>query len=98
MINNKDVYVSFITEMEFLCFNNFSTAEEQSIKELLAESIIVEMSLPIKQQAIEIRKTSGLKLPDSIIAASCMYMKIPLLTADSGFSRVKLLDYLHYQK
>jgi predicted nucleic acid-binding protein len=98
MLNDKDVYVSYITEMELLSYKNLSTSEESRINAFLSDAIVIEMTLPIKQKAIEIRKATGMKLPDSIIAASCLQMDIPLLTADGGFKRVKSLNYLHYEK
>ena len=98
MLEDKTVYVSFITEMELLSYKNLTTAEENRIHAFLADATVVEMTLPIKQKAIEIRKATGMKLPDSIIAASCLQMDIPLLTADTGFKKVKSLDHLHYEK
>lgn len=32
------------------------------------------------------------KLPDAIIAASAIYLDIPLLTVDTGFTKIKDLD------
>ncbi|MDR0792547.1 MAG: type II toxin-antitoxin system VapC family toxin [Chitinophagaceae bacterium] len=98
ILDGKEVYVSYITEMGLLSYNNLSIAEENRINIFLADATIIEMSLPIKQKAIQIRKTTGMKLPDSIIAASALKLNIPLLTADKGFKNIPSLTYLHYEK
>ena len=98
MLNDKSIYVSFITEMELLSYKQLNTVEETRINSFLKDALIVDMSSPIKRKAVAIRKSTGMKLPDSIIAASSIHLGIPLLTADSGFSKVKSLDYLYYQK
>jgi len=98
MLDDKEVYVSFITEMELLSYKNLTAGEENRINAFLADAIVIEMTIPIKLKAIEIRKATGMKLPDSIIAASCLQMDTPLLTADGGFKKVKSLNYLHYEK
>jgi predicted nucleic acid-binding protein len=33
-----------------------------------------------------------MKLPDSIIAATSLFMEIPLLTADKGFQKISQLN------
>jgi predicted nucleic acid-binding protein len=58
----------------------------------------VDMNSSIKQIAIKIRKTFKLKLPDSIIAATTEYLKIPMLTADADFNKLKSLRILQYKK
>lgn len=98
MLNQKDVYVLFITEMELLSYKQLSASEETKINSFLKDALIVDMSTPIKQKTVAIRRATGLKLPDSIITASSIHMGLPLLTADSGFNKVKSLDFLHYQK
>ena len=98
MLNDKEVFVSFITEMELLSYKNMSAAEEKSIRDFLDSTIIIDLEPPVKQKAIAIRKDSRLKLPDSIIAASSLQLNIPLLTADSDFKQVRSLDYVQYEK
>jgi len=56
------------------------------------------MNQQIKQSAIQIRRKTGLKLPDSIIAASAEFMGIFLLTADKDFNKLKSLNILQYKK
>lgn len=98
IIGSKTPYVSFITEMELLANPQMKTAEEKHIQAFLSACIIIEMNAAIKQKAIQVRKKTGLKLPDSIIAASAEYENLSLLTADTDFNKLKSLNILQYKK
>jgi toxin FitB len=51
------------------------------------------MSEAVIEQAIRIRKTCGLKLPDALIAATALAHGLQLMTAnESDFKRVLGLD------
>jgi len=98
IIGNKTPYISFITEMELLSFSKLSTAEETKVKAFLNECFIVEMNQSIKLTAVKIKRAHGLKLPDSIIAATSEHLNTPLLTADTDFNKLKSLQILQYKK
>jgi len=98
IIDDKIPYISFITEMELLCYRKASPAYEAQIKAFLSDCNVIEMNPNIKSAAIKIRKTQRLKLPDSIIAATCEYLNVPMLTADDEFSKLKSLNILQYRK
>ena len=70
MISDKDVVISFITELELLSFPKILPESEETIKGLLRNCLIVDLNQEIKNLTIEFRKKSKLKLPDSIIAAT----------------------------
>lgn len=46
----------------------------------------------IKNEAILIRRTYGTKLPDAIVAATSIYSRLQLVTADKGFRKIDGLD------
>ena len=48
----------------------------------------------LKEKAIEIRRKSKLKLPDSIVCSTAIYLGLPLLSADQALKKVKELDLL----
>lgn len=56
------------------------------------------MNNDIKEITIEIRKKSGLKLPDCIIIASARYLHIAVITADKQFKKVDDADLIFYEK
>ncbi len=39
-----------------------------------------------------LKRKYNIKLPDAIIASTCLTYKLPLVTADKGFSRILELD------
>jgi predicted nucleic acid-binding protein len=88
LLNGRDIWVSFITEMEVLAFDGHTQKELQTIKEFLSECRIVDINRSIKDAAIDIRKNDKVKLPDAIIAATAHYLDLPLITADKGFKAI----------
>jgi predicted nucleic acid-binding protein len=60
----------------------------QTIKRFLSNCKIIDINRSIKDTAINIRKSNKLKLPDAIIAATTLYLNIPLITADKGFKNI----------
>ncbi|MBY0476741.1 MAG: type II toxin-antitoxin system VapC family toxin [Chitinophagaceae bacterium] len=98
LINGKDVHISFISEIELLSFKKLSVHEEQSIKYFLNDVTITDLNPSIKKKTISIRKEFGLKIPDSIIAATAGYLNMPVLTADEDFKKINTITHLHYQR
>ena len=97
MISYKDVVISFITELELLSFPKILPESEETIKGLLRNCLIVDLNQEIKNLTIEFRKKSKLKLPDSIIAATCFYLKLPLITSDKQFRTIKEIELIMYE-
>jgi len=97
LLNGKSLYVSFITELELLGYRGISEDEKVQIKLFLKECNIVNITEQIKEQAIKIRKAYQMKLPDSIISATSIYLEVPLLTADSDFNKIEEIDTLIYE-
>ncbi|MDR3693088.1 type II toxin-antitoxin system VapC family toxin [Mucilaginibacter sp.] len=94
----KELYLSIISEMELLSYRNISVQERQKIEEFLGEFIIVNIDENVKLNTIEVKKTSGMKLPDSIIAATAISLKLPLISSDKYFKNVKHLNLIYYEK
>jgi predicted nucleic acid-binding protein len=97
MIGDKDVAISFITELELLSFPDLSKESEQIISNLLKECTIIELNRKIKDLTIEFRKKTKLKIPDSIVAASAYYMNLPLLTADKQMRIIDEVEVIIYE-
>jgi hypothetical protein len=83
MISDKDIFISFITELELLSFPRLTDKEAKTIKGLLKNCIITDINSEIKNLTIEIRKKANLKLP--------------LLTADKQFKSLEELDLIIYE-
>jgi predicted nucleic acid-binding protein len=86
--------ISFITEVELLGFNGLTEQEERGLKALINDCFYVDWNAEIKETTIKLRKEYSIKLPDSIIAASSLYLGVPLITADKGFAKIKALDLI----
>ncbi len=96
-LNQKQLYISIITELELLGFDSISKKEEKVIKEFLDMCKIIPINQSIKEETISVRKRYGLKLPDSIIVSSSIYLDLPLITSDSDFKKVKELTLIYYE-
>jgi hypothetical protein len=83
---------SFITEIELLGKPGIKAAEISTVRKLLDTAYRVNHSQVISEAAISFRQQYALKIPNAIIAATAMVERIPLLTADIGFVRIRALD------
>jgi predicted nucleic acid-binding protein len=93
----KELCISIITEMELLSYKQITVKEQKAIKQFIKELFIIDINDAIKTKAITLRKTSNIKLPDAIIAASSLWLNIPLVTADKQLSKVKGVKIIYYQ-
>jgi len=89
LLDGKQVFISEFTEMELLCNPNLLKSERVATQSLLDDCYIVSLNEQIKQTAIKIRLSTRMKLIDSIIAATAVWLDVPIVTHDSGFDRVK---------
>ena len=86
------IAVSVISEMELLSFPRITEQEVCVIKDLLSHCTIFPLDNEIKNQAIHLRRSLGLKLPDAIVAATAMAKSLSLITADKAFARLPDLN------
>ena len=87
-LQGKNVFVSFITEIEILSKKNMKPAERKIIRQLLDDCVIIDLNSQIKEETILLKQESSLKIPDAIIAATAKYFGLPLLTNDDAFSKL----------
>lgn len=97
LINGKELYISFVTELELLGYHGISESEKEQIKSFIKECTIINITNQIKETTIEIRQLYKTKLPDSIIAATSEYLNIPLITSDTGFKKIDNINTLIYE-
>jgi predicted nucleic acid-binding protein len=91
LLENAVVFISAITYSELLASAKTTPAELKIIKQYLSLIQVVHTNEFICETAAEIKRYSGMKLPDAIIAATCFYLDIPLLSLDNGFDKVNEL-------
>jgi len=97
MLQGKNIYVSFITELELIGFKTITAKEEKQIESLLSECLIVSLNDSIKEKYVEIRRKYSLKLADAIIAATAIVSGTPLITSDKQFKTIKELKLITYE-
>ena len=98
LLNQKQLYISVITELELLAFKGITRKEEKVIKEFVSQCKVININNSIKQETIRIRKAYKTKLPDSIIIASALYLDLPLISSDVEFNKVEELVLIQYEK
>ena len=84
-INDFDeFFVSVITYMEVYSYGFSNNNEKKLIDELFKSITIIHINKEIADVAISIRKNKDkkIKLPDAIILATSLFLRIPLLTDD----------------
>ena len=92
VLKSHHIWISVITEMELLSYPPLSKKEEGLIRSFLNECIISELTKPIRDVAVYIRKKHKLKLPDAIIAATSIHLGFPVVTMDTDFNKVNELN------
>jgi predicted nucleic acid-binding protein len=78
----KEQCISIITRMELLAFPEITPDEENQISEFIGKRTIVPINDEIEKLAIEFRRKTKRKLPDSIIAATAVVLNATLITRD----------------
>lgn len=97
ILEDTVVYLSFISELELLGYNKITSLEKTRIKRFIEDCVVVDINNEIKLKTIELKQQHIIKLPDCIIAATAMFLKIPLITADKNFKKIKNLDLTIYE-
>lgn len=85
---------SFITEIELLGKPGITKTEVEKINGLLSVCIKASHTESINKIAIQLKQRYKIKTPDALIAATAIGQKVPLLTFDKDFARVKEVDLI----
>ena len=74
---------SVITELELLSFPELTSEDELTIRSVLSRMTKVILSDDIRRETIQVRRSTRMKLPDSIISASAVVISACLVTDDA---------------
>lgn len=85
---DNEYSASVITQLELLSFPSLEKKDESAIEEFLKQIEIVNLNPMINKKTIEIRKKYNLKLPDSIIVATAIFLDVEVLSNDQRFSKI----------
>ncbi|MBC8047783.1 MAG: type II toxin-antitoxin system VapC family toxin [Fimbriimonadaceae bacterium] len=83
-----ELVISCISEIEMLSKRTLRN-EIKSIKELISECEIINLESEIRETASELRRKYSIKTPDAIIAATSIYLSLPLITMDKDFRKIQ---------
>ena len=89
LLEGADIHVSFITEIEVLATSKITAAQTKNIRAFLDQCVIVGAEPEVRRYAIDFRKSTALKVPDCIIAATAAYLNLPLVTGDKHFNKLQ---------
>lgn len=78
---------SAITRMELLSYHGLKLEDKQTIEQFLSQMCYLKISPEVEDATIMFRHKYKGKLPDAIIAATCAYHQLELLTLDEGLMR-----------
>ena len=98
LLEENNIFLSFITQLELLGSRNISTGDKLKIKQFIAECTVIDITQGIKDFAISIRQNYTIKLPDCIILATSLWLNIPFITADKDFKKVDIADLILFTK
>jgi len=73
-------FISVITRIEVLGWHKHSDESKSSAEDLLDNLTEQPLSDEIVKLCIQLRQTTSLKVPDAIIAATALYLELPLIT------------------
>jgi predicted nucleic acid-binding protein len=86
------IAVSVVSEIELLGKRGILPHEIVTIRSLLDDCIIIQLTPEIKEITILLKQTYTLKIPDAIVAATALHFGLPLITADVDFRKIKELN------
>jgi predicted nucleic acid-binding protein len=98
LLDNKQIYISFITELELLSYREISKSEKEKIKNFINECIVIDINAAIKNHCINVKQKYSLKLPDCIIAGTALFIGLPFITSDKNFKNIEELNLVLYNK
>ena len=93
-LNKAALYISVISEIELFSKPTLPPAEEENLRIFLSDRIcIANITNDIKKETIALRRSTRLKLPDCIIAATSAILDAILITNDPHLLRLSLPNY-----
>ena len=93
-LTGKQISISVITELELYGKQNMTSSETAIIDMLVENCFVIDLLPSIKQLVKRIKQKYKIKLPDAIIAATAIYLDIPLVTFDTDFESVENLKLI----
>lgn len=90
------IFIPTIVIIEFLAYPLLSPQQRAFFLGLLQQLDIVSLDLELAIKAASLRANYGLKLGDSVVAATALFFGVPLVTRNTrDFKKIPQLDITH---
>jgi predicted nucleic acid-binding protein len=89
-VDEARFFTSVIVRMELLSKRQMTDNEERGILDFLDDLAVIPLNEDIEKKAFELRRSTKLKLPDSIVAATSIVLDAILLTDDEHLLSLSL--------
>jgi predicted nucleic acid-binding protein len=89
LVKEQDCFVIVVTRMELLKYPEITAEEEIRIRSFLSNIVVIPIDDSIEQETIRISRSTKLKLPDAIIAATAITIDAELSATDPHFVECK---------
>jgi predicted nucleic acid-binding protein len=83
-VDESKLIISVIVRMELLSKRDMTLRELEDVNTFLGSVTVVSLNEEIEKKAIELRRSTKVKLPDSIVAATSIVLDTVLLTDDKA--------------
>ena len=84
--------ISVINKIEFLGWKEATPEEHQQAIDFLSNAQVLALDDPVIEKTIELKRLIKIKLPDAVIAATCLVNELDLLTRNvKDFTGIKNL-------
>ncbi len=84
-------FLSVINKIELLGFAHLTRTEEKKITHFIESAFLISLENSIVEKTIAIRKSTKIKLPDAIIAATAMEYDLTIITRNvRDFEQLKI--------
>jgi hypothetical protein len=89
----SNYYISVINRIELLSFDKISAEQHKALEAFVNNASVLELDENVVVETIKIRQIHNTKLPDAIIAASCIVNNCCLITNNyKDFAKIKELS------
>jgi len=81
--NYNKVFISIISYIEVLGYDFINKIEEEIILKILQNIETIDLNVEIADIAVKVRKKNKIKLPDSVIYATAVFLNAELMTKNT---------------
>jgi predicted nucleic acid-binding protein len=93
LTKGKTIFISAVTTAE-LFSKSLPAAEAKIVQQFVQDVLVIHTNDIIVRQCGELRQQIKIKIGDALIAASAMFLGVPLVSADKVFRKIEGLSFI----